>query len=71
MLLTSHKVVSAPHARPSRVSTVRAWRPITGGQTVLPVIGRATTTDGVHWLRVMVPGRPNGMKGWIAQRGPC
>jgi lipoprotein-anchoring transpeptidase ErfK/SrfK len=69
MLLTSHRVFSALHPRPSRVSTVRASRPITGGQTVLPVVGRTTTTDGVRWLRVMVPGRPNGMKGWIAQRG--
>jgi lipoprotein-anchoring transpeptidase ErfK/SrfK len=69
MLLTSHKVVSAPRARPSWVTTVRARRPITGVQTVLPVIGRTTTTDGVHWLRVRVPGRPNGMKGWITQRG--
>jgi lipoprotein-anchoring transpeptidase ErfK/SrfK len=68
MLLESHRVVSALHPRPSAVSTVPASRPITGAQTVLPVIGR-TTTDGVHWLRVRVPGRPNGMKGWIAQRG--
>ncbi|MGI8556774.1 MAG: L,D-transpeptidase [Solirubrobacteraceae bacterium] len=44
-------------------------RPITGEQTVLPVIGRTTTADGVHWLRVMLPGRPNGATGWITQRG--
>jgi lipoprotein-anchoring transpeptidase ErfK/SrfK len=69
MLLTSHKVVSVPNARPSLIGRVRASRPITGGQTVLPVIGRTTATDGVRWLRVMVPGRPNGRKGWIAQRG--
>ena len=69
MLLTSHKIFSTPHARPSRMSTVRVSRPITGGQTVLPVVGRTTTTDGAHWLRVMLPGRPNGMKGWIEQRG--
>jgi lipoprotein-anchoring transpeptidase ErfK/SrfK len=69
MLLTSHKVFSALSAHPSRVGTVLESRPITGGATVLPVIGRTTTTDGVHWLRVMVPGRPNGMKGWIAERG--
>ena len=68
MLLTSHKVVSAPHARASRVGTVRASRPITGGPTVLPVIARATT-GGAHWLKVRIPGRPNGRKGWIAQRG--
>ena len=68
MLLKAHTVVSAPHARPSRVGRVRAWRPITGARTVLPVIGRTTTMGGVHWLRVRVPGRPNGMKGWIVQR---
>jgi lipoprotein-anchoring transpeptidase ErfK/SrfK len=68
MLLKSHKVVSTLNARRSRAATVHASRPITGAQTVLPVIGRRTTKDGVHWLRVMVPGRPNGRKGWIAQR---
>jgi lipoprotein-anchoring transpeptidase ErfK/SrfK len=69
MLLTSHVVVSAPHDRALRVSRVRASRPITGVQTVLPVIGHSTTTDGAHWLKVRVPGRPNGRKGWIARRG--
>jgi lipoprotein-anchoring transpeptidase ErfK/SrfK len=69
MLLTSHDVLSAPHARRSRVATVRASRPITGGQTVLPVIGHSTTRGGAHWLKVRVPGRPNGRKGWIARRG--
>lgn len=66
-LLASHNVVSAPHARASNVGVVPAWRPITGGPTVLPVIRRATT-DGVRWLRVRLPGRPNGRAGWIAQR---
>jgi lipoprotein-anchoring transpeptidase ErfK/SrfK len=69
LLLKSHRVVSALHGRRSTVTTVPASRPITVAQTVLPVIGRRTTTDGVRWLRVMVPGRPNGRKGWIAQRG--
>lgn len=68
-LLRSHRVVSTLGARPSSAGTVQASRPITGAQTVLPVIGHATTPDGAHWLRVMIPGRPNGMTGWIAQRG--
>jgi lipoprotein-anchoring transpeptidase ErfK/SrfK len=63
MLLKSHNVVSAPHAHASRVSTVAASRPITGAQTVLPVIDRVP-----HWLRVRLPGRPNGSMGWITQR---
>jgi len=67
-LLRSHKVVSALRAHPSRVSTVHASRPITGAQTVLPVIGHATRR-GVRWLRVRLPGRPNGRKGWIKRRG--
>jgi lipoprotein-anchoring transpeptidase ErfK/SrfK len=68
-LLTTHRMVSALHTRPTRVGTVRASRPITGGQTVLPVLGHTTTRDGVDWLRVRVPGRPNGGNGWIARRG--
>jgi lipoprotein-anchoring transpeptidase ErfK/SrfK len=63
------RVVSAPRTHSSRVSTVQASRPLTGAQTVLPVMGHATTAGGVHWLRVMLPGRPNGSKGWITQRG--
>jgi lipoprotein-anchoring transpeptidase ErfK/SrfK len=68
MLVTSHKVFAAPKTHPRRVGSVRAWRPITGAQTVLPVVGHANRA-GVHWLRILVPGRPNGGSGWIAQRG--
>lgn len=69
MLVTAHEAFPALRARRSPgSSTVRASRPITGGQTVLPVVGHATR-DGVRWLRVMLPGRPNGRLGWIKQRG--
>jgi lipoprotein-anchoring transpeptidase ErfK/SrfK len=68
-LLTSHKVVSTLSGRAPRGRTVQASRPVTGGRTVLPVTGRATTKDGDHWLQVMIPGRPNGAKGWIEQAG--
>jgi lipoprotein-anchoring transpeptidase ErfK/SrfK len=66
-LLTGHKVLSAIHD-PSRVTRIAEARPITGGQTVLPVVAHGTR-NGAHWLRVELPGRPNGAKGWIAQRG--
>jgi lipoprotein-anchoring transpeptidase ErfK/SrfK len=69
LLLEAHAVFSTLHSRASRLRTVQASRPITGGQTILPVVGSATTSDGARWLRVMVPGRPNGMTGWIAERG--
>jgi lipoprotein-anchoring transpeptidase ErfK/SrfK len=68
MLLTPHRVVAAPNRR-SRVGAVHALRPITGVRTVVPVFGHARTADGVSWLRVLVPGRPNGRKAWIAKRG--
>jgi lipoprotein-anchoring transpeptidase ErfK/SrfK len=51
------------------VTPVPAFRPITGARTVLPVLAHASTGDGVRMLRVMLPGRPNGAKGWITRRG--
>ena len=67
-LLGSQQVFSSLNARRSR-ATLPASRPITGGQTVLPVLARATTKLGTRRLRVMLPGRPNGHTGWIAQAG--
>jgi lipoprotein-anchoring transpeptidase ErfK/SrfK len=43
--------------------------PITGEPTTLPVTGSLTAADGVRWLQVMLPGRPNSSTGWIAQLG--
>ena len=67
-LLTSHQVVARLRVGGAPVGRVRASRPVTGGQTVLPVI-RHTTWRGVHWLQVRIPGRPNSRKGWIRRRG--
>lgn len=67
-LRVSHAVHATPRARASS-GTIPAWGPITGGQTVLPVVGRATAANGVRWLRVQVPGRPNGRRAWIKKRG--
>ena len=68
VLLEPHQVRPTPRARAAHPVTIPAWAPITGGATVLPVIGHATTSGGVRWLRVMLPGRPNGSTGWIARR---
>ncbi len=68
-LLSSHRVASSPGGRWSRAPAIRSRRPITLGQTVLPVVGHSRATDGAKWLRVMVPGRPNGRTGWIRARG--
>lgn len=67
-LLKPHTVRSAPSGRKQGV-TLPAWAPITGSQTVLPVVGRATTKSGVRWLKVMLPGRPNSSTGWIVKAG--
>jgi lipoprotein-anchoring transpeptidase ErfK/SrfK len=68
-LVRPHRAVSTFRGHPARVTAVPATRPITGARTVLPVLARATAPDGDRWLRVMLPGRPNGSKGWIGQRG--
>lgn len=66
LLVQPHKVFPTPRRR-SPAGTVGVRRPITGTQTALPVL-RRTMRGGTRWLRVMVPGRPNGRKGWIARR---
>lgn len=59
-------------SRPNRgsrpVVMVSATRPITGEQTVLPVIAHATDAHGTTWLSVLLPGRPNSHTGWISAR---
>jgi lipoprotein-anchoring transpeptidase ErfK/SrfK len=67
-LSASHEAYTQPDTRSTRIATVLAWRPITGQPTVLPIVGRATNPRGTRWLHVMLPGRPNGMRGWITQR---
>jgi lipoprotein-anchoring transpeptidase ErfK/SrfK len=44
-----------------------ARRPLTKVRTILPVLGQGGR-DGA-WLRVRLPGRPNGHVGWISTRG--
>ena len=67
-LTRSHGVFRAPRAGAARRGTLTARRPITGVPTVVPVVDRARAS-GSRWLRVRLPGRPNGATGWIKQRG--
>jgi lipoprotein-anchoring transpeptidase ErfK/SrfK len=69
VLTSAHGVRVTPEARSPQVSVLAARRPITGEETTLPVIGRLTGPEGLRWLRVMLPGRPNGSAGWIVQQG--
>ena len=67
-LFSSHRAFSQPTAGSAPVGLVQARRPITEERTVLPVLGHMTGRDGLRWLRVRLPGRPNGSTGWISRR---
>ncbi len=56
---------SAPRASSPLVATVSPVRPLTRQQTALPVIAEQRDDQGALWLRVRLPGRPNGHAGWI------
>jgi lipoprotein-anchoring transpeptidase ErfK/SrfK len=65
-LLGDHVARAAPSARGSRIETVAARRPLTRARTVLPVLGQRSNRRAGSWLRVRLPGRPNGHTGWIS-----
>lgn len=69
VLRTAHAAHRAPVAGSPQVSLVPATTPITGEQTTLPVIGHSIGPGGGRWLQVMLPGRPDGLTGWIVQHG--
>lgn len=62
VLQQDHVAHSRPSPRAKRIEHVEARRPLTGVRTVLPVLGHA---KGRRWVRVRLPGRPNGHAGWI------
>lgn len=68
-VLVAHRAYRAPRTSSPAVASVSAETPITGEPTTLPVIGQAVGRSGQQWLKVMLPGRPNGLTGWIAQTG--
>ncbi|HEX4482558.1 MAG TPA: L,D-transpeptidase [Solirubrobacteraceae bacterium] len=69
VLLSAHRAHESPLAGSRVLASVPDLRPITGERTTLPVIGHARGRDGIPWLRVLLPGRPNGEAGWIAAQG--
>lgn len=64
VLLGDHVARRAPDADAGRIEGVAARRPLTRGRTVLPLLGHGGRGDA--WLRVRLPGRPNGHAGWIS-----
>jgi lipoprotein-anchoring transpeptidase ErfK/SrfK len=69
VLVSAHGAHQEPEASSPQTEVVPSRRPITGERTTLPVTGSLTGADGVRWLQVMLPGRPNSSTGWIAQQG--
>jgi lipoprotein-anchoring transpeptidase ErfK/SrfK len=67
-LLSAHKALSEPATGSAPLRRVPARTPITEARTVLPVLGHRTSGDGLRWLNVRLPGRPNGTTGWISAR---
>jgi len=67
-LLAAHDVFAAPSRDAARIGRLDTRRPLTATRTVLPVVGHSTGVYGVRWLRVRLPGRPNGRTGWIKRR---
>jgi lipoprotein-anchoring transpeptidase ErfK/SrfK len=66
VLLHGHVARTGPNAHAGRIESVAARRPLTRVPTVLPVLGRATSSRSGSWLYVRLPGRPNSHKGWIS-----
>jgi lipoprotein-anchoring transpeptidase ErfK/SrfK len=65
LLLHDQVARAGPSGHSGRIESVPARRPLTRTRTVLPVLGQATRR-GRSWLRVRLPGRPNGHAGWIS-----
>lgn len=62
-LLAPHEVHKSPSAKSNSLPLISAERPITGVRTVLPLLGHTK-----NWLHVRLPGRPNGLTGWIRRK---
>jgi lipoprotein-anchoring transpeptidase ErfK/SrfK len=69
VLMSPHGVHEEPEATSPQTELLPARTPITGQRTTLPETGTLTGANGVRWLQVMLPGRPNSSTGWIAQSG--
>lgn len=68
-VLVPHLVRAAPSVDARVLERIAPRRRLTRVRTVLPVLGVATSADRRRWLRVVLPGRPNGHTGWIPAAG--
>ena len=61
-------IYDQPSATARYIGRIHADRPLTGETTRLPLLGQRKDAEGRRWLHVRLPGRPNGLKGWIRAR---
>ena len=68
-VMTPHGVRARPDGHARVVEVVLPRRPITNERTILPVLAHHRGKQGVLWLKVLLPGRPNSHTGWIKKPG--
>ncbi len=68
VLLHDHVARARPSSHARRVEAIAARRPLTQVRTVLPVLDHRGSGGRISWVRVRLPGRPNGHTGWISAR---
>ena len=68
-VMTPHGVRARPDGHAPVLEVVQPRRPLTNERTILPVLARKRGKQGVMWLKVLLPGRPNGHTGWIKKPG--
>ena len=68
-VMTPHGVRARPDGHARVLEVVQPRRPITNERTILPVLAHARGKQGVMWLKVLLPGRPNSHTGWIKKPG--
>jgi lipoprotein-anchoring transpeptidase ErfK/SrfK len=68
-VMTPHGVRARPDGHAPVLEVVQPRRPLTNERTILPVLAHERGKQGVMWLKVLLPGRPNGHTGWIRKPG--
>jgi lipoprotein-anchoring transpeptidase ErfK/SrfK len=68
-VMTPHGVRARPDGHAPVIEVVQPRRPLTNERTILPVLAHHRGKQGVMWLKVLLPGRPNSHTGWIKKPG--
>jgi lipoprotein-anchoring transpeptidase ErfK/SrfK len=68
-VMIAQGVRARPDGHARVIEVVQPRRPLTNERTILPVLARKRGKQGVMWLKVLRPGRPNSHTGWIKKPG--